>query len=174
MSALLLTNLEHERDTSQKSKYVNELKHWVSTISPDHLITLTFRNNSTGEKYAIDSLNHWLKMVNRSIYGRRSKKRMVVLPFIERNSNNGVHFHLMIRKPISERQVNVKDILKEKWLRLKGTGYATFNAKSENGTEEWFKPITDQNVLVDYLSKQTDNQKQDSLLVELINTKETP
>ncbi len=165
--------LDKELQTSRKSLYVKELKNWVGIIAPDFLVTLTFKNSSTTECYAVNTLKCWLRIVSQSIYGRRSKNKIVVIPFIERNSSNGIHFHLLIKKPVTQRNVNIKEILKSKWLKLNGAGYASFNAKPIDGIEQWFKPITDQSTLIDYLSKQATNQKLDTLLVELINTKES-
>lgn len=165
--------LDDELQSSRKSRYLNGLKSWVDKIEPDLLVTLTFKNSSTTENFATNTLKCWLKIVSQSIYGRYSKNKIVVIPFIERNSSNGIHFHLLIKEPVTQRKVNIKEIFKAKWLKLDGAGYASFKAKSSDGNEQWFKPITDQNTLVEYLSKQTNNQQIDTLLVELINTTET-
>ena len=111
----------------------------------DYSVVLTFAQNDTSEAHAIGTLTECLKNTNRKIYNR-SNDKLTVFPFLERNSNDGIHFHLLINDPC--RKNDLETVLRKKWGDLTGTGYAAFRS-------DWFKPIDDLKGAAGYVTKQT-------------------
>jgi len=111
----------------------------------DYSIVLTFAQNDTSEAHAIGTLAECLKSANRKIYNRANNK-LTVFPFLERNGNDGIHFHLLMKDPCKKN--DLETVLRKKWGSLTGTGYATFR-------DDWFKPIDDLRGAAGYVTKQT-------------------
>lgn len=170
MGALFKERLEQEYYHSHKATYIRDLTDLVLSVKPEYFVTLTFRYSSVSKQVAINALVTWLKWVNRSIFGRRSKERLEIFPFMERNGSDGIHFHLMVKSPSIEKDINITDIFKEKWLKLDIAGSESFkNRDVDTGEPEWFKAITDTAGLIEYLNKEAIEQRMDSLVVECLS-----
>lgn len=172
MSALFKEQLIKEYKSSHINKYLKGLIDTVIAVDPDYFVTFTFANPKISERAAIKTLTTWLKWVNRSIFGRRSKERLEIFPFIERNGSDGIHFHLMVKSPLVSKNINIYEIFKTKWLKLKGTGHSTFrNRDTDTGESKWFKTITDVPKLVEYVNKEATEQRMNNLVIECLNYK---
>jgi hypothetical protein len=167
MGALFKERLDKKYYQSHNATYIRDLTDLVLSVKPDYFVTFTFANPNVSEHVAINTLSTWLKWVNRSIFGRRSKERLVIFPFMERNGSDGIHFHLMVKLPLVSKNINMYDIFKKKWLNLKGAGRSTFrNREPDTGEFKWFKSITDHSGLVEYVNKEAREQRMDNLVVE--------
>jgi hypothetical protein len=172
MGALFKEQLIKEYQHSHINQYLKGLIDTVITVDPDYFVTLTFSNPKISERAAINTLTTWLKFINRSIFGRRSKERLEIFPFMERNGSDGLHFHLMVKSPSVTKDINIYEIFKTKWLRLKGTGHSTFKSRDpDTGEPKWFKTITDVPKLVEYVNKEATEQRMDNLVIECLNYK---
>lgn len=172
MGALFKKRLKLEYYQSHKATYIRDLTSLVISVKPDYFVTLTFANPKVSEQVAINTLITWLKWVNCSIFGRRSKERLEIFPFMERNGCDGIHFHLMVKSPLVNKNINIYETFKIKWLKLKGTGHSTFrNRDPETGELKWFKTITDFPKLIKYVNKEAKEQRMDNLVVECLNYK---
>jgi len=170
VGALFEKRLEQEYHQSHKAKYIRELTGLVSSVKPDKFVTLTLSNSKVSEGAAIKALSMWLKHVNRSVFGRRSKERLEIFPFIERNGSGGIHFHLAIKSPIITKDINIDEIFKIKWLNLDGAGHSSFRGHDlETGESSWFKTINDYAGLIRYLNKEAKQQRMDNLVIECMH-----
>jgi len=172
MGALFKERLVKEYYQSHKATYIRDLTDLVISVKPEYFVTFTFTNPKVSERIAISTLSAWLKFVNRSIFGRRSTERLEVFPFMERNGSDGIHFHLMVKSPLVSKDINIYEIFKSKWLKLKATGHSTFrNRDPDTGELKWFKTIIDHSGLVKYVNKEAVEQRMDNLVVECLNYK---
>lgn len=169
MDELFRKKLLEEYGKSHKAKYIRELTKIVLDSQPDYVVTLTFAYTNVSEWNARSKLSTWLKWVNQAIYGRRSKKRLTIFPFRESNSLYGLHYHIMVEDP-NIKNKDIRDIFKEKWLRLSGTGHSSFRDRDPiTGELNWFKVIWDHSNLTKYLNKQAIEQRMNSLEIECTN-----
>jgi len=122
----------------------------IRKAKPDYFVTLTFANNNTSEQYALNTMNEYIKRIGQGIYGYKAPpKILIVLVFLERNQSNGIHFHLLVKEPVTTRNHNLKDVLQSKWLKLDHAGYANFNNKL------WFQKLYELDGIAKYITKQT-------------------
>jgi hypothetical protein len=143
--------LNHTKDLSyeQEKLYKGHLE-IIRKANPDYFVTLTFANNNTSEQYALNTMGEFIKRVEQRIYPKGAPpKILIVLVFLERNQSNGIHFHLLIKEPVTTCNHNLKDVLQSKWLSLDHSGYANFNNKS------WFQKIYELDGIAKYITKQT-------------------
>jgi len=113
---------------------------------PDCSVVLTFAHNSTTEAHALRTLTACLKHVDRKIFNHNKNGKVSVFPFLERNHNDGIHFHLLMKEPNKKNGLEV--VLRENWMKMTGHGYAAFR-------EDWFKPIDGLLDAAEYVTKQT-------------------
>jgi len=113
---------------------------------PDYSVVLTFAHNSTTEAHALKTLTECLKHVDRKIYNHNKSGKVTVFPFLERNHNDGIHFHLLMKEP--GKKNDLETVLRKKWKKMNGHGYAAFR-------EDWFKPIDELLGAAEYVTKQT-------------------
>lgn len=172
MSQLFKEKLNHDHFYSRSALYKRDLTNLVIAVQPDLFVTLTLSNTKISEQTAINTLTTWLKWVNRGIFGRRSKERLEIFPFMERNKSDGIHFHLMVKIPSSTKKIKLYNIFKAKWLKLKGSGHSSFrNYDVETGEMKWFRSITDHAGLVEYVNKEAQEERMDNLIVQCLNYK---
>jgi hypothetical protein len=136
----------------------------VKQADPDYLVTLTFAN-AVNEFHAVKTLSMCVHHINKQVFGKRSKKKMTIFPFIERDASGEFHFHLVIKKPAIKKNCDLKKIIKKKWRSMRGHGFATFRK------DKWFQTINTEGELdnvANYIVKQTygDNNP---LVVECLN-----
>jgi hypothetical protein len=88
-----------------KLEYVNMIKN----ADPDYFVTLTLTYN-VNEYDAVKALKACIRHVNKKIYGRATddkNNRLLILPFIERNAIDGLHFHLLVKQPYNKHRANL-------------------------------------------------------------------
>jgi hypothetical protein len=143
--------LNHTKELTYKQEEIKEgYSEIINKANPDYFVTLTFRNNDTSEQYALKTMDEFIKEVGRKIYGGSAPLNILtVLVFLERNQSDGIHFHLLVKEPITKRNYNLKDVLKYRWLNMKHSGYANLNNKF------WFQKIYELDGLAKYITKQT-------------------
>jgi hypothetical protein len=143
--------LDYTKDlTFEQEKIKEGYLEIIKKANPDYFVTLTFANNSTSEQYALTTMNEFIKQVGRKIYGGYAPLNILtVLVFLERNQSNGIHFHLLVKEPVTKRNYNLKDILQSQWSSMKHSGYANFNNKL------WFQQIHELDGIAKYITKQT-------------------
>jgi hypothetical protein len=147
--------------SKQIIQYRNGLIDMCKKFSPDYFVTLTFYNQFISENQAHSSMKSYCAMAGRELFGKRSFKRLERLVFKERNSSDGIHYHLLLRKPTRVDEDTFKNVLSTKWKKIKGYGYSTMD------NNEWFKPVEDINGLSEYLLKQFSQNNEDMFVADL-------
>ena len=136
----------------------------VKQADPDYFVTLTFAND-VDKFYAVKTLSKCLHHINKQVFGRRSKNKLIVFPFIEKDASGKFHFHLAIKKPITDRNYDLEKIIKKKWRAMRSHGFATFKK------DKWFQTIKNKDELdnvAHYIVKQTYSDN-NPLVVECLN-----
>ena len=143
--------LDYTKDLSYEQEKIKEgYLEIIKEANPDYFVTLTFANNTTSEQYALNTMAEYIKDVERKIYPNGAPpKILTVLVFLERNQSNGIHFHLLVKEPVTKCIYNLKDVFKYRWLNLDHSGYANFNNKL------WFQEIYELDGIAKYITKQT-------------------
>jgi len=137
---------------------------FIKQANPDYFVTLTFAN-AVDKFYAVKTLSTCLHHINKQVFGRRSKKKLTIFPFIERDASGEFHFHLAIKNPTAKKKFDLKKIIKKKWRSMHGHGFATFKK------DKWFQTINTKGELdnvANYIVKQTYGNN-NPLVVECLN-----
>lgn len=150
------------KNEKELQKYRNEVIQWCKYFAPDYFVTLTFANSTVTEKFAHASLKNYLCMVGRALYRKRSGKKLKRLIFKEKNHSDGIHYHLLIKQPETKSSEELEQIMREKWIKIRGHGYAGF----KDG--EWFKPVDAIEDLAGYVTKTIKPENDDFLVSDLI------
>jgi hypothetical protein len=169
MTALLLQELEREYYYSQKQMYLRSLTEWIESHEFDYFVTFTFSNEEITESSAEKALKMFNSKFNRSIYGNRPKKQVLMFPFKEKNCLNGWHFHIFVKIPSEFEPATIKNRMKFNWCSLRESGKSAFHITDERGNHEWFTPIYDVKGVTKYVLKQSSNLKIDNLVPDLIS-----
>jgi hypothetical protein len=169
MSALLEQQLKHGFDWSRKELYKKGLTKWIKESRFDYFVTFTFRDTGIKKTSACSALRLFNIRVNRSLFGNRAKQQLFMIPFIEKNAFEGLHFHIFMKIPTDFQVDTIKDQMKRNWCLLKESGKATFSARDENDNHKWFSPIYDVEGLSKYVTKQSNNLEIDNLVADLIS-----
>jgi hypothetical protein len=102
-------------------------------------VSLTMKQNDQGvsldEVRASENLKHFLNFLNRTVFRKqysRFRKKLAVLPVLERSSSGRWHFHLTLEKPQTfacapdrpvlseiERNVAFEKLIKQCWKKTK-------------------------------------------------------
>lgn len=141
--------------------YKNAAIQWCKVLDPDYFVTLTFFDSTVTDDFAHKSLGNFLRMVSRQVYGKRSKKKLKCFVFREKNHSDGIHYHLLVKQPETKSSEELKEIMKAKWIKTRGHGYAAF----KNG--EWFKPIGNIEELAKYVTKTIKPNNTDFIVADL-------
>ncbi len=148
---------------------------WLGEYPWSHFVTLTFRNDislAESEKRILAFSNQ----LDKKIFGRRSKKQLPVIPFIEKNtSGQRFHLHMLIQNTTSLDDYELKRKIRNTWLRSKveyERQKSVLSAKKMKFTSpegdpyqtnldgsEWFKKVDDSKGLIHYCTKQLKHQK---------------
>ena len=136
----------------------------IKQANPDYFVTLTIAN-AVNEFHAVKTLDVCIHHINKQVFGRRSKNKMTIFPFIERDASGEFHFHLAIKNPKAKKKFDLKKIIKKKWRSMHGHGFATFKK------DKWFQTINTKGELdnvANYIVKQTYGNN-NPLVVECLN-----
>ena len=68
-------------------------------MSCDYFVTFTFRNPEISKESAEKALKLFIMRINRSLFGNRSKRKLIMFSFIEKNAFQGYHFHTFVKIP---------------------------------------------------------------------------
>jgi hypothetical protein len=171
MCTLLEKELEHEFQWSQNERYKNKLGEWMNDQEFDYFVTLTFKNEEITRLAAENTLRIFCMKLNRKLFGNHSKERMVMAPFIEKNSYQGWHFHIFIKLPTEEEMETIREHMKRIWCSLKESGSSTFYEMNDDGSFKWFTPIYDSKSLSKYVLKQSNNSENSNLVSDQVYLK---
>mgnify|MGYP001627849575 CR=1 FL=1 len=158
-----------------KTLYIHETIKWISQNDFDFLITLNFTREVNREKTE-KSLTEFLRKINNDIFGNRSQKSLIQVPFIERNSyDTSFHIHILCEDP-SKRLNNKKledpmyfrKTIKKCW-QLSSPEAAIKNMKIYEENPLWIKKIDNQERLTSYLLKQIAIDNFDVVEVDKLN-----
>ena len=143
--------LNHTKDlTFEGEKLKAGYLEMINKADPDYFVTLTFADNTVSEDYALRTMHEYRKQVNRKMFASCAPdNKLVLLTFLERNANDGIHFHLLVKDPDANRGCDLKDMMKLHWKKMRFHGYATFKEG------EWFKKIHNLDGIAKYIVKQT-------------------
>ena len=147
------------------SRLKHEVVNWVKTNKIDFFITLTLADNYINKEFARNTLRVFIHRLNRKIYGKRSDKKITIFPFMEQNKSNGWHFHILLQKPLINKNICFKSLIKKTWTKLDGTGNSSFKRN------EWFQELVslrDVERCAHYSLKQI-HQNEISLVLEFVH-----
>ena len=152
----------------KNKKYLaSRIKKWLiplcafKDINWSYFVTLTFRNEMRSYMDTRKIVSKFLKNLNNEIFGKRSKKSIRCLVFIEDSKYHGYHVHLMIEdvfdRLITDNQfkrcgdeMKLKKLVQRTWNQTdRRTGLPSLETHSQS-----FKRIYDDAGLIDYLMKQ--------------------
>lgn len=136
----------------------------IKQAKPDYFVTLTFAYD-VSKAIAVSALKACMWHVNKQVYGRGVKHKvnqLTVFPFIETSAIDGLHFHLLVKQPHNQQNVNLRKIFRQKWQAIDVHGFATFKQ------DEWFKEIDNLDGIAKYVTKQTHGNNR-PLVVECLN-----
>jgi hypothetical protein len=172
MSGLLEKQLEREYYYSTQQVYKRCISDWIESHDFDYFVTLTFANSEISKENAERALNTHFIWVNKASFTnseRKKGKRVLMMPFIEKNALDGYHFHIFLKVPSGTHYCKIKQVVRDCWCRLKESGKAPFDARDENNNHKWFMPIYNPRGLTKYVLKQSSNLLMDNLVADLIS-----
>ena len=129
----------------------------ASTTPWDLFVTLTFTSRRTQEQVT-KALKAYFISLERTCFGRQSRYNNINrLPVIEHTAE-ATHVHIVMEKPDDHKHTHFRDLLLNKWLKIKGAGKANLR-KSVEG-KSWYEPITntdeDREKVINYITKHVD------------------
>lgn len=152
-----------------------ETAKFISEIDTEYFVTLHFRSLTTKEN-ARKILKTFLKKLEVELFGTRSKKSIISVCFIEKNTyDENFHIHILFGKPGLRNLVNDEDeihefkrIIKSIWLDSDPkTAIKELKLKSDSSL--WFKKISDKVNICNYLCKQITTGNEDVVEWDLLN-----
>lgn len=156
-----------------KIKIKSDTVELIGRCSFSFLITLNF-NDLRNDLVAQDLIRRFLNSVNCEVFGKRSKKALVVFCALEKNSSGAYHLHLMTEDPtervgtVSRRsKINYREIIKTCWESIDSKTARISTSCPDQSS--WFKNIYDQNGVIEYLSKEIDGGRMDVIQWDLVN-----
>tara|TARA_R110001592_G_scaffold360329_1_gene668519 strand:- start:2606 stop:3109 length:504 start_codon:yes stop_codon:yes gene_type:complete len=158
-----------------KKLYIQETINWISQNDFDFLITLHF-TEEVGRAKTEKALTLFLNKLNNDVFGNRSSKSLIQVPFIERNSyDNSFHIHILCENPAKrgnrshfEDPIYFRKLVKKCW-RFSAPEAAIKNMKIHEDNPLWIKRIDDQKRLISYLLKQIAIDNLDVVEVDKLN-----
>lgn len=120
----------------------------MSSVDWDWFVTLTFAKEQTDYDKVSQMLRRLVDLISRDIYKRNKSRRLTHFTIIEIDRSGKYHAHMLVQQP-KDRDVELKELFRNHWQRISGT----VTQKSDSTDSEWFKPVTDVNRLIDYLTK---------------------
>ena len=137
---------------TQQQRLLGEL---TNQTNWDIFLTLTFpwSNYKKTHDDVTPILNKFLWHLERECYGRQAKhNKLQRYPVLEYSASEGSHIHLLMVKPDDKSHSQFKEIVRNKWLRLDGTGKANMSTGSK-----FYQSIddteADRKKVADYLNK---------------------
>lgn len=151
---IILTNQE-----KRKHQAITEIKYWLAQYDWDLFVTLTFKYSMYDEIKVNSAIEKFLNKLSAEAFGRRSNKRVVALPVIEKCSmDNSLHVHMMIQNPtpyiLNEEKRNsfrIRDAVIQCWLQ---SSSSAGNPALASSSDEWIKKVLDVSECVRYMTKQ--------------------
>lgn len=78
--------------------YRSGLNEYLTHYEWRYFITLTFSKEVT-ESTADAMLDSFLRRLHSWVFGKKSKKRLALVPFLEQNYYDGLHLHILLEDP---------------------------------------------------------------------------
>lgn len=139
----------------KKTRQQLELRKIIGSTKWDLFVTLTFRNKMTEDQIS-KSLKMFFISVERSCFGRQKEKRVCRLPTIE-HSSEASHVHLLVKKPDNYTHAKFKDLLINKWKKVRNSGASNLQKRMKSQGKSWYEVIAESNddrrKVADYITK---------------------
>jgi len=142
-------NPQAGREVMSKSDLKESWKTWAGRYAWSFFVTLTFRYDVTEEK-AVAALKRFLKRLNRSVYGERSKRRLYIFAVQEYTKSDRIHFHLLFSGDTPKHDRN--ELRREMTRLWSQVPYASPLDYLQVHREKWFQDVVTDGVL-DYVLK---------------------
>ena len=115
---------------STRERITASFKEWISPHfnDKDYFVTLTFRSWVKFDEVRCSAdIKHFLKSINRKVYGKANIKKGMQLkcfPIFELNHSDGVHVHMMLQKPndIARLHMPFEALVIETWQNMRCGG----------------------------------------------------
>jgi hypothetical protein len=104
--------------TKYTQKQINEIVDWMYQTEWNSMVTLTLcaEGREVQNDEACRLLGKLVSRIMKRLYPRKSKKKLVMAPFLERNTLGVLHFHILFKLD-GDAAAN-KRLLKEIWTKL--------------------------------------------------------
>jgi len=123
------TTYGYQPPSLSKTALMEETIVFLSSWKYKWFLTLTFRDISISEFNARRALRVFVSIINKRLYGKRlnEQTRLKFVAVLERNSSDGIHFHLLIIEPNDAGKLDytklIPDYLIELWKdKIDGAG----------------------------------------------------
>lgn len=127
----------------------------------DTFVTLTFQKIETMDSITNITKRYFIHL-HRAVYGRQASKHKIQRIITIEHTEGSSHLHLMIEKPTHLKHLEFKNLMRDKWKRLVGTGKANLN------NSEWYKEIKatqeDKDNSLFYITKTIDKHPENILI----------
>lgn len=152
-----------------------EVVSFLGDLELKYFVTLNFRDiRDKGDANII--LGMFIKRLNVSLFGRRSKKAIRCVPSIERHKTGFCHIHILFEDPEGRVPKNAgkrlseddfKELIRMEWERV-DSKTASIRKSCPDGVS-WFKNICDKEGALSYVSKQIRLIEQDAIQWDVLN-----
>lgn len=122
------------RPKTEEQQNLNEM---IKQVEWDLFITLTF-NRKRSQIEMTDSLKSFFMFVERKVFGRQKMKRLLRVAVFEETAESN-HVHLLMKKPEFIKHAIFREILSDKWKKVRFSGWN--NLRKNN--ESWYESIND-------------------------------
>jgi hypothetical protein len=151
----------------------SEIVSYLEQYEFDYLITLNF-NNLKDDLKAQDLIRVFLRSVDSRIFGKKSEKSVRMVVSLERHKFEGYHLHILSEDPRnrtdfpeSKLKLDYKDLIKACWEDA-GSKAAKISMSCPD-QYSWFKDIYDLGGAIEYITKEYDQGRTDTIQWELSN-----
>jgi len=126
---------------NNKTKEQITINEMLKNTKWNAFVTLTFpwsiRKKSSDDVTPL--LTAYFKHLETKCFGRKAADNPIQrFPVLEYSLSEGSHLHILMVKPLNKSHEDFKEILRDKWKRLSGTGKQNFSRD-----KEWYKVIND-------------------------------
>jgi len=155
---LKVSGIEGITDRSENERIQDATVSFLSKKNWDHMVTLNFISH-TSKASAQRSLDRFIKKLNIRTFGKRSKQSVTLVAALETCHSGIHHYHILLKDPASritnpdrQEKYDLKEAIRECW---ESTDSMTANIMmSCPDGESWFKPVTDSEGAVRYITKE--------------------
>lgn len=134
---------------------VAEVVDWLNRGEFDCMVTLTFcpQGSPIHDDLAEKTLGRLVSKYMKATRPRKSKRKVVMAPFLERTTLDEPHFHILLRRDSDVE--TTKKLLREIWTKLDSNICGDPLVHDKKG-DKWFKEIAtphDRRCITEYVTK---------------------